>query len=93
MEWSPIIVFWEAQSPWEMGNSWHIGSLYLHTRLLGFAFAHGSVKPSLQQAPVNFPYLHAGWASSVMIKIKAVTNATKQALLDNAKAIQALNEE
>ena len=23
---------------------------------LGFAFAHGSIKPSLQQAPVNLPY-------------------------------------
>ena len=60
---------------------------------LGFAFAHGSIKPSLQQAPVNLPYLHAQWARSVMIKIKARTNFTKQALLDNAKAIQALNEE
>ena len=60
---------------------------------LGFAFAHGSIKPSLQQAPVNLPYLHAQWARSVMIKIKARTNFTKQTLLDNAKAIQALNEE
>ena len=55
---------------------------------LGFAFAHGSIKPSLQQALVNLPYLHAWWARSVMIKIKALTNFTKQALLDNAKAIQ-----
>ena len=36
---------------------------------------------------------HVGWARSVMIKIKALTNFMKQALLDNAKAIQALNEE
>ena len=55
---------------------------------LGFAFAHGNIKPALQQAPVNLPYLHAWWARSVMIKIKALTNFTKQALLDNAKAIQ-----
>ena len=60
---------------------------------LGFAFAHGSIKPSLQRAPVNLPYLHMQWARPVMIKIKALTNFTKQALLDNAKAIQALNEE
>ena len=26
---------------------------------LGFAFAHGSIKPSLHQPPVNLPYLHA----------------------------------
>ena len=90
---SPIIVFWEARSPWEAGYSWYIGSFHLHTRLLAFAFAHGNIKPSSQQAPVNFPYLHAGWARSVMIKIKALTNFMKQALLDNAKAIQALNEE
>ena len=76
-----------------MGYSWHIGSFHLHTRLLAFAFAHGNIKPSLQQAPVNFPYLHAGWARSVMIKIKALTNFTTQGLLDTAKAIQALNEE
>ena len=55
---------------------------------LGFAFAHGSIKPSLQQFLVNLPYLHARWARSVMIKIKALTNFMKQALLDNAKAIQ-----
>ena len=80
---------------------------------LGFAFAHGSIKPNLQQAPVNLPYLHARWATSVfqwydyvaalfipsigttdiMIKVKVLTNFTKQALLESAKAIQALNEE
>ena len=32
---------------------------------LGFAFAQGSIKPSLQQAPVNLPYLHARRARSV----------------------------
>ena len=45
---------------------------------LGFALAHGSIKPSLQQALVNLPYLHARWARSVMIKIKALTNFTKR---------------
>ena len=80
---------------------------------LGFAFAHGSIKPNLQQAPVNLPYLHARWATSVfqwydyvaalfipsigttdtMIEVEAWTNFSKQALLDGAKAIQALNEE
>lgn len=80
---------------------------------LGFAFAHGSIKPSLQQAPVDLPYLHVRWARSmfqwydyiaalfipsigttdIMIKVEALTNFMKQALLDNTKAIQALNEE
>ena len=80
---------------------------------LGFAFAHGSIKPNLQQALVNLSYLHARWTRSVfqryeciaalfipsiritdsMIKVEALTNFTKQALLDSAKAIQALNEE
>ena len=79
---------------------------------LGFAFAHGSLKPNLQQALVNLPYLHARWTRSVfqwyeyiaalfipfigttnMIKVEAWTNFTKQALLDGAKTIQALNEE
>ena len=79
---------------------------------VGFAFAHGSIKPNLQQAPVNLPYLHVRWTRSVfqwceyivalfvpsigttdMIKVEALTNFTKQALLDSAKAIQALNEE
>ena len=32
---------------------------------LGFAFAHGSIKPNLQQAPVNLPYLRARWTKSV----------------------------
>ena len=32
---------------------------------LGFAFAQGSIKPSLQQAPVNLPYLHARRARSM----------------------------
>ena len=32
---------------------------------LGFAFAHGSIKPSLHQPPVNLPYLHARWTRSV----------------------------
>ena len=32
---------------------------------LGFAFAHGSIKPSLQQAPVDLPYLHVQWARSM----------------------------
>ena len=32
---------------------------------LGFAFAHGSIKPGLPQPPVNLPYLHARWARSV----------------------------
>ena len=27
---------------------------------LGFAFAHGSIKPSLQQALVNLHYVHVG---------------------------------
>ena len=80
---------------------------------LGFAFAHGSIKPNLQQAPVNLPYLRARWTKSVfqwyeyiaalfvpsigttdiMITVEALTNFTKQALLESAKAIQALNEE
>ena len=80
---------------------------------LGFTFAHGSIKPNLQQALVNLPHLHARWTRSVfqwyeyiaalfipsigttdiMIKVEALTNFTKQALLDGAKAIQALNEE
>ena len=80
---------------------------------LGFTLAHGSVKPNLQQGPVNLPYLHARWTRSVfqwyeyiaalfipsigttdiMIKVEALTNFTKQALLDSAKTIQALNEE
>ena len=80
---------------------------------LGFAFAHGSIKPSLQQAPVDLPYLHVRWArcmfqwydyiaalfipsigtTDIMIKVEALTNVMKQALLDNTKAIQALNEE
>ena len=80
---------------------------------LGFAFAHGSIKPNLQQALVNLSYLHARWTRSVfqryeciaalfipsiritdsMIKVEALTNFTKQALLDSAKATQALNEE
>ena len=80
---------------------------------LGFTFAHGSIKPNLQQALVNLPHLHARWTRSVfqwyeyiaalfipsigttdiMIKVEALTNFTKQAVLDGAKAIQALNEE
>ena len=32
---------------------------------LGFTLAHGSVKPNLQQGPVNLPYLHARWTRSV----------------------------
>ena len=80
---------------------------------LGFAFAHGSIKPSLHQPAVNLPYLHAGWTRTVfqwydylaallvpsmgttdiMVKAEALTNFTKQALLDSTKAIQALNEE
>ena len=80
---------------------------------LGFAFAHGSIKPNLQQAPVYLPCLRARWTRSVfqwheyiaalfvpsigttdiMIKVEALTNFTKQALLDSAKATQALNEE
>ena len=32
---------------------------------LGFTFAHGSIKPNLQQALVNLPYLHARWTRSV----------------------------
>ena len=80
---------------------------------LGFAFAHGIIKPSLKQAPVNLLYLHVRWARSVfqwydylaalfipsrgttdiIIKVEALTNVMKQALLDNTKAIQALNEE
>ena len=32
---------------------------------LQFAFAHRSIKPSLQQVPVNLPYLHACWVRSV----------------------------
>ena len=80
---------------------------------LGFAFAHGSIKPNLQKTLVNLPYLHARWTRSVfqwheyiaalfipsigstdiMIKVEALTNFTKQALLDSAKATQALNEE
>ena len=32
---------------------------------LGFAFAHGHIKPCLQQTPVNVPYLHVRWARSV----------------------------
>ena len=31
--------------------------------------------------------------TAIMIKVEALTNFTKQALLDSAKAIQALNEE
>ena len=80
---------------------------------LGFAFAHGSIKPGLHQPPVNLPYLHTRWTQSVfqwydylaalfvpsvgttdiMVKVEALTNFTKQALLDSTKAIQALNEE
>ena len=80
---------------------------------LGFTLAHGSVKPNLQQGPVNLPYLHARWTRSalqwyeyiaalfipsigttdIMIKVEALTNFTKQALLDSAKTIQALTEE
>ena len=80
---------------------------------LGFTFAHASIKPNLQQALINLPYLHARWTRSVfqwheyiaalfvpsigttdiMIKVEALTNFTKQALLDGAKAMQALNEE
>ena len=44
---------------------------------LGFAFAHGNIKPSLQQAPVNLPYLHVQWARPVMIKIHALSNFMK----------------
>ena len=32
---------------------------------LGFAFVHGSIKPNLQQSPVNLPYLCARWTRSV----------------------------
>ena len=32
---------------------------------LGFTFAHGSIKPNLQQALVNLPYLHTRWTRSV----------------------------
>ena len=80
---------------------------------LGFAFAHGCIKPSLHQPPVNLPYLHTRWTRSVfqwydylaalfvpsigttdiMVKVEALTNFTKQALLDSSKAIQALNKE
>ena len=76
---------------------------------LGFAFVHGSIKPSLHQPPVNLPYRHARWTRSVfqwydylaalfvpsvgttgiMVKVEALTNFTKQALLDSTKAIQA----
>ena len=79
---------------------------------LGFIFAHGSIKPNLQQALVNLPYLHVSWTRSlfqwyeyiaalfissigttdIMVKVEALTNFTKQALLDGAKAIQALDE-
>ena len=31
---------------------------------LGFAFAHGSIKPGLHQPPVNLPYLHTRWTRS-----------------------------
>ena len=34
-------------------------------RTLGFAFAHGSIKPSLHQRLVSLPYLHARWTRSV----------------------------
>ena len=57
---------------------------------LGFTFAHGSIKPILQQNPVNLPYI---WTTDIMIKVEALTNFTKQALLDSAKAIQALKEQ
>ena len=80
---------------------------------LGFAFAHGRIKPGLHQPSVNLLYLHARWTRSVfqwydylaalflpsvgttdiMFKVEALTNFTKQALLDSTKAIQALNEE
>ena len=80
---------------------------------IGFAFAHGSIKPGLHQPPVNLPYLHTRWTRSVfqwydylaalsvpsvgttdiMVKVEALTNFTKQALLDSTKAIQALNGE
>ena len=33
------------------------------------------------------------WITDSMIKVEALTNFTKQALLDSAKATQALNEE
>ena len=32
---------------------------------LGFTFAHGSIKPNLQQASANLPYLHARCTRSV----------------------------
>ena len=45
-----------------------------------------------------YEYIAALFVSSIgttdiMIKVKALTNFTKQALLDRIKAIQALNEE
>ena len=95
-----------------------MGLTYGHVGWVGrctleFAFAHGSIKPSLHQCLVNLPYLHARWTQSVfqwydylaalfvpsigttdiMVKVEALTNFTKQALLGSTKASQALNEE
>ena len=101
-----IVCFVDLNWPWLP-----IGWVGCYT--LGFTFAHGSIKPNLQQALVNLPYLHARWTRSVfqwyeyiaasfvpsmgttdiMIKVEALTNFIKQALLDGAKAILALNEE
>ena len=57
--------------PWDLmggpnGTQWLYGSnlwpwlpvSWVGRYTLGFAFAHGSIKPSLQQAPVNLPYWH-----------------------------------
>ena len=100
-----------------MGLSGFVGLTYGHSYqlagwvghcTLGFAFTHGSIKPSLHQPPVNLTYLHARWTRSVfqrydylaalfvpsvgttdiIVKVEALTNFTKQALLDSTKAIK-----
>ena len=38
-------------------------------------------------------FIHSIGTTDIMINVEALTNLTKQALLDKTKAIQALNEE
>ena len=53
----------------------------------------GGQDPCFNGMNILLPYLYPDRETDIMIKAEALTNFTKQALLDRTKAIQALNEE
>ena len=52
---------------------------------LGFTFAHGSIKPNVQQALVNLPYLHSSWTRSVFQWYEYTAAAAKSLQSDSMR--------